>query len=671
MPPRSSKSKSLPSRCKLCNNLDANGNPATLRDADSSRVSLWLNVDPQKLKRTPENGCRFCNVLLKALKGHVQEWRSLRTIEVHLVLGESIKVHSSVLSKEGAEQKIIQIYSPKGIGKFQFLRLGLLEWFKIAEDEATDRRPPWPSIGTSYPIPPRSDSEESFDFARTCIEECISSPKHTLCRTPSTYAPTRLIDVGEDDAGVIRLCELNGKHSVSYAALSHCWGTGPLLTTTSCTLKQHRDQIIWEALPRLFQDAVIVTRRLRLRFLWIDALCIIQDSREDWEIESAQMSEIYEGAYVTIAATICTNSDGAFLDDRPPKQKIKYSNTAGKTSLLIARETVEHYPTRKQGFCIDSSISIRGPLMKRAWALQEQVLCSRILYYTNTELIFECRTMVRCECTPSPKMFPTVPGLISRLSTRTSSSRTYGLWHHLVSDYTSRNLSRSEDKLPAISGIAHKFRAVTNGSYIAGLWLNNLADDMLWSTNLPQGDTSNERNHAALGFYRAPSFSWASIEGPIEFEPQDEDSSTTSLMELHEIHIIPTGLNPLGEISDGSLVLRGPVVDGELHVREVNSPAYLRIRGSERAVTVSLDAVLVEDTVGKDKTIRRARPGEGRKVLKAHVKCLGIRCSADDSISGLILGLSLRKEDYFERVGYFMCGGETFGSKTFQTIKLA
>jgi hypothetical protein len=417
---------------------------------------------------------------------------------------------------------------------------------------------------------------------------------------------------------------------------------------------------------------VITTRRLGLRFLWIDALCIIQDSREDWEIESAQMSEIYEGAYVTLAATTCANSDDAFLQQRPSKAKIKY--TAGKTSLLIARETVEHYPARKEGFCIDSCISIHGPLMKRAWALQEQVLCSRILYYTHTELIFECRTMVRCECLPSPKPFPTVPGLISRLSARTSRSKVYGLWHHLVSDYTARNLSRSEDKLPAISGIAHKFRAVTNGNYIAGLWWDNLADDMLWSSNLSLEDS--EQKTSALASYRAPSFSWASVETPIEFEPQDEDNTPTSLIELHEAHIMPAGLNPLGEVSDGSLVLRGPIMDAELHAREDGKPV-LRTRGSEPAIEVSVDSMLVEDTIsfqgGKERTVRRARRGEGKKLqmFKAPVKCLGVRSSPDDSISGLILGLSPRKEGYFERVGYFVCGGETFGRKRFQTIKLA
>lgn len=139
---------------------------------------------------------------------------------------------------------------------------------------------------------------------------------------------------------------------------------------------------------------------------------------------------------------------------------------------------------------------------------------------------------------------------------------------------------------------------------------------------------------------------------------------------------MPVGLNPLGEVGDGSLIFRGPVMDAELHARGDGKPV-LRTQGSEPSIEVFVDSMLVEDSINfqgrKERTVRRARPGEGKKdqMFKAPVKCLGVRSSRDDSISGLVLGLSPRKEGYFERVGYVVCGGETFRRKRFQTIKLA
>lgn len=66
-------------------------------------------------------------------------------------------------------------------------------------------------------------------------------------------------------------------------------------------------------LPPLFQDAIIITRQLGLRYLWIDSLCIIQDSLRDWETEAAKMASIYQNSYVTISATDASNGSAKCL----------------------------------------------------------------------------------------------------------------------------------------------------------------------------------------------------------------------------------------------------------------------------------------------------------------------------------------------------------------------
>ncbi len=538
-----------------------------------------------------------------------------------------------------------------------------------------DRRPPWPSIGTSCPIPSSSESEESFAFARKCIENCISSPKHKLCKSPSNYAPLRLIDVGEDDSDLIRLCELNSKRIVSYVALSHCWGAGPLLTTSSRTLKQHRNQISWDSLPRLFQDAVIVTRRLGLRFLWVDALCIVQDNRKDWETQSSHMSDIFEGAYVTLAATTCPNSDERFLIERPSKVKIPYTNTTGKKFLIIARETTDHSAVADDhsptwGLSMGSPLLISGPLMQRAWVLQEQVLCSRILHYTSTELIFECRTTLSCECTPVAKSLPTIPGLVSKLPSLKKKSRIYKLWHHLVSEYTLRRLSHPSDKLPAISGIAHKFYDVTKSDYLAGLWTNNVVQDLLWHSS-PTLQSPYEAHRLDPDVYRAPSFSWASVDTQIQFETDDEygkEDDGTILIDVVEAKAVTTGLNPLGEVCDGWLVLRAPVVDGILVAPEQEMAVIkLKVGRGGGFVDFCPDSLLIEMGLSssdsgdeaQSRTVRRAREGEVYMPFKTRITCLAVKCDTSGSISGIVLALSERVKGAYERMGYFtICDGE-------------
>ena len=472
---------------------------------------------------------------------------------------------------------------------------------------------------------------------------------------------------------------------MSYVALSHCWGAGPLLTTSSGTLKQHRKQILWDSLPRLFQDAVIVTRRLGLRFLWVDALCIVQDNRKDWETQSSHMSDIYEGAYVTLAATTCPNSDQRFLIERPKKIKISYTNTTGKKFLIIARETTNHSAVADDhgptpSLSMGSPLLISGPLMQRASVLQEQVLCSRILHFTSTELIFECRTTLSCECTPVAKALPTIPGLVSKLPSLKKKSKIYELWHHLVSEYTLRHLSHPSDKLPAISGIAHKFYAVTKSPYLTGMWTDNLAQDLLWHSSATL-QSPYEAHRLDPDVYRAPSFSWASVDTQIQFEVHDEyekQEDATLLIDVVEAKAVVAGLNPLGEVSDGWLVLRAPVIDGMLVAPEQGMVLKLKVGESEGFVDVCPDSLLVEMSVSfsdegnvvQSRTVRRAREGEVYMPFKAKVKCLALKCDASGSISGLVLGLSGRIKGTYERIGYFTCGQETWGTKQFATVKI-
>lgn len=95
---------------------------------------------------------------------------------------------------------------------------------------------------------------------------------------------------------------------IRYVTLSHCWGGSLPLRTTKETVHLYSWEIPYELIPKTFHDALTITRALDVPYLWIDALCIIQDDHNDWQIEASKMKDVYSGSLITIAATHALNS---------------------------------------------------------------------------------------------------------------------------------------------------------------------------------------------------------------------------------------------------------------------------------------------------------------------------------------------------------------------------
>jgi hypothetical protein len=396
-----------------------------------------------------------------------------------------------------------------------------------------------------------------------------------------------------------------------------------------------------------------------LRYIWIDSLCIIQDSARDWETESFKMGSIYENSYFTISATASPDGACHSLRDREKPVKLKFENSTGDELEIRARRIGDHHPSNKE-----EPATLAGPLTTRAWALQEHVLSTRILHYTKTELLFECKTSFRCECSPSRKTLPTTPALIPKAIARLDKhpEAVWGAWHRVVEQYSRRNLTNQNDKLPAISGIARKIQKATSSKYIAGLWEANLAMDLLWSTA-----KAADVHYFSLDKYRAPSFSWASLDTPVVFtsSDQDESKSGVSSISLVSSSVFVAGLNPLGTLSDASINVRGPIMYATLlsTQREGMWNYVLLLKGTS-AITIQNDCLLVKDAIGGTssqaaQTIRRAQCGDVPQEFEASVLCLAI-VRYDTWISGLVLGLARQDPDYWNRLGTFAVGSDVF-----------
>ena len=171
-------------------------------------------------------------------------------------------------------------------------------------------------------------SEETLALAASWVKQCNTQhPKCTgLWVKQSPYLPTRLIDIGTLDGSVkphLWIPE-NGHKHIPYITLSYRWGMSPTVLLTQASLPVLCEEIPIQLLPQTNQDAIKITRFLGVRYLWIDAICIIQDLDTDWQNESENMGNIYHNSYCTISASMAaTGERGCFMNRRPLQARLR------------------------------------------------------------------------------------------------------------------------------------------------------------------------------------------------------------------------------------------------------------------------------------------------------------------------------------------------------------
>lgn len=232
-------------------------------------------------------------------------------------------------------------------------------------------------------------SPRAFKTARAWLENCQAH--HSACsegKDGSPMLPSRVIDVGNETTEP-RLYVSNGERA-PYLALSYCWGHSNNLETTKESFRDRMEAISLASFPLTLRDAVLATRELGFRFLWIDAVCIIQDDSRDWEAEAAQMRAVYANATITLSAHDSDDSQGGLY--RPRRNCL---TSPVQVSLRVPKRYQEGRPAHRNGFYV---LPVHGEkeLLKptvvntRAWTLQEQLLSTRVLHWGPGVLYWEC-----------------------------------------------------------------------------------------------------------------------------------------------------------------------------------------------------------------------------------------------------------------------------------------
>ena len=349
------------------------------------------------------------------------------------------------------------------------------------------------------PLLQDSGSEDAFKLVRRWLKACREDQRdHAKCKmafssgfideTTPPELPLRVIDVeGLEGMHSPRLIESKGIRA-RYVALSHCWGPPerPPLRTTISNLQDHLQQINWPDLPKTFKDAITTVREIGLQYIWIDSLCIVQDDQEEWLRESVKMGSIYERADLTIAASHSPDSwYGLFLPrSASPTVELPHfledQQTSTKVFATVRREQR------------DDTFPELGPLSKRAWATQEWLLSRRIVFYTNGQLIWSCKSHTQRET--GEKFYCTARDT---------------KWKNIIEQYSDRQLTHLTDRLIALEGLKTEFERKTRDLYLHGLWKNALPDQLLWQVT--------KKVYLACNPLNLPSWTWASIPCGVRF----------------------------------------------------------------------------------------------------------------------------------------------------------
>lgn len=352
----------------------------------------------------------------------------------------------------------------------------------------------------------RLDSPEAYTLALQCIRDCGSN--HARCQSPTREPlPTRIIDC--IDPARPRLFITQTAPPDYYVALSYVWGEEQPHRTTKARLSSYTKRIDTECIPETIRDAIKATRSLGLRYLWVDAFCIIQDSSEDKATEISRIRSIFRTAHVTIIAANAERVSKGFLNPRVLYNspcELPFRCPGGSIGTMFV-QPFEQGP--------------KEPVNTRAWCLEERALSARALWYCTHTLQYECQ-MGHKNVGSSQNMaddrdgFPRLPDRIftpalpslPQISAAEAEEEVSKAWRNILVLYSKRTLTESRDLLIALSGVVGYFADFwSNSRYLAGLWEHQLPCCLLWSI----GSAAAQRPAK----YRAPSWSWAAVDGSI------------------------------------------------------------------------------------------------------------------------------------------------------------
>ncbi|KAH7312987.1 heterokaryon incompatibility protein-domain-containing protein [Rhexocercosporidium sp. MPI-PUGE-AT-0058] len=439
--------------------------------------------------------------------------------------------------------------------------MGPVETAQQTESESVEPRPPVPiwsfvmqpakdvegGIG-HYTPPKESDHPEILELGQRWLSKCKA--EHLTCNNQNpAFRPTRLLEIVSPTRA--RVVMTNDKiSSLPYATLSHCWGKGKTLRLMTSNMNELQSGISIDDLPSSYREGISVCNKFGFRYIWIDSLCIIQDSLDDWRQEAMAMRDVYRNSMLNIAAAAAAeNADSSFT--------ARDASTIPPLPIETQWEGLEHrkyFLTNANAYRDEVAFS---PLRRRAWVVQEVWLASHNLYLTKNQLWWKCCEIEASEAYPEglPEELSSQGSLTGFGKQRYDVVGLHHSWNRLVETYSGCDLTVLSDKMMAFAGIAQHFQILLGSDdvYVAGLWYSQLPQALCWFS------TKEDRAYRP-STYRAPSWSWASLEGAIRFDhnsPNAEKDSIRPLSSVVGCQASPVNQDSTGSLKGGSIEIYG------------------------------------------------------------------------------------------------------------------
>ncbi|KAJ8494705.1 hypothetical protein ONZ51_g2144 [Trametes cubensis] len=524
-------------------------------DRDKDGNKRWTGgyeytVSSVEWLKCAQAGCPWCRFLAKTFLGRLKRSPQWPFDTMHIRVGQTPRWWqergpTTTIDINDLVSETFRLHTPEGNPAAR--------WIKI--------RNVIPHVGWPY----------ALAEAKTCIEGCVRNHPDCQAITPHPIGdaplPTRLIDFSDPNCPYI--VETDPAMRGRYVALSYVWGEDQPHRTTKLNLFWYKLRIDPAELPQTILDAIRVTGELGIHFLWIDSLCIIQDSDQDMHHELGRMRDVYRNAFLTIDASSAAKVSEGFLQDRkldpmplavlpfirPPGEPVGQSADRTQLGMVYVSNTDTWYHTYGE----DEREDPDNHTGSRGWCLQERLLSTRLLVFTSKTLRLRCHTRTqnvggayhdeKHDATRIPDAVFRPDRHIARHPNEWKDIHT--AWLKIVEDYSRAKLTNPTDKLIAISAVAEMFAPFLGPEYIAGLWRPSLLHDLLWHTRV-QDPRRWPTEHSR------PSWSWASTDNPVG---RDHTMKGDSVAEVVKCTVtLKNKQLPFGPVIGASLILRSPIL---------------------------------------------------------------------------------------------------------------
>lgn len=518
----------------------------------------------------------------------------------------------------------------------------------------------------------RDDIDDRLQLAKTWLSHCIA--EHSGCEPSSNSWPKRVLEVSGE---TVYLKEFPSRpDGAQFTALSYCWGPDGNIKTLKDNINSHRSGLAVSKLPKTLQDAVRICRYFEVQYLWIDALCIVQDDRDDWTQQIPLMRDIYAGAYFVIAAESAATVHQGCLDlgvsKNAPYRRLELEHAFGtqpprKLVISVQDEPMPHHVVHGHHSSRPDPKTELTPLSTRAWAFQERFLASRTLFFTSSEFSWSCATSTWCECSkrPSPAHLPMIDDYwgLGQLTTVTSSPsgrperplQKLGIWCEIVRQYSDRALTNWSDRIAAVQGVVVALsRAFPDcfkeEDFMFGLWRLFMARLLAWKRLTFVKSPPEESLRGSV-----PSWSWMGAAGPIEYSTVCYDEDSESLIDVLDIEFAPSKDGSIFGAGLGTVTLTGLLIP-------VRGEELTRLTDLSRPEFHLPDTCVDPELLRFDHTIDLELDDPTDESVWAtvtHFVPLIRTIDSDKDIQAMFLAPVHGQENTFRRVGYHVGNSRT------------